>query len=134
MSQFTTNFKGELIGKNLWKNLEEFEYYVGHLGSEEIIIVPENFETDFASVPRLFWSIISPVDKHGKAAVVHDCCYYYALYSRKRSDEIFKEALEVLKVPPWKVFCMYQSVRIGGWLAWYKHRRREKKERLNERA
>ena len=38
MSQFTTNFKGELIGKNLWSNLEEFDYYVGHLGSDEIII------------------------------------------------------------------------------------------------
>jgi len=131
MSQFTTNFKGELIGKNLWSNLEEFDYYVGHLGSDEIIIVPENFITDFASVPRLFWSIISPVDKHGKAAVVHDRCYYYALYSRKRCDEIFREALEVLEVEPWKVWCMYKSVRIGGWYAWNKHRRREKKERLN---
>ena len=129
MSQFTTNFKGELIGKNFWKNLERFEYHVGHLGSEEIISVPEDFETDFASVPRIFWAVISPVDKHAKAAVIHDYCYYYA---RKRCDEIFKEALEVLEVSPWKVWCMYQSVRVGGYYAWWKHRRREKKERLVE--
>lgn len=130
MSQFTSNFKGELLGKNKWKNLEQFEYYVDHLGSDEIIVVPVGFITDFASVPRIFWAIISPVDKHGKAAVIHDYCYYYATYDRKRSDEIFYEGLKVLEVEPWKAWCMYKSVRIGGMYAWMKHRRREKKERL----
>jgi len=130
MSQFTSNFKGELIGKNLWKNLETFEYHVGEYPSEEIITVPEGFITDFASVPRIFWLIISPIDEHGKAAVIHDYCYYYAIYSKKQSDLIFYEALYVLEVVPWKAWCMYQSVKIGGHYAWWKHRRREKKERL----
>jgi hypothetical protein len=130
MSKFTSNFKGELIGKNLWKNLETFEYHVGEYPSEEIITVPEGFITDFASVPRIFWLVISPVDKHGKAAVIHDYCYYYTPYSRKVADLIFSEALKVLHVKPWKVFCMYHGVRIGAGYAWWKHRRREKKERL----
>jgi len=127
MSQFTSNFKGELIGKNKWKNLEEFEYYLEE-SSDEVIAVPKGFITDFASVPRIFWAIISPIDKHAKAAVVHDYCYYDATYSRKESDLIFKEALKVLKVVPWKVEVMYIAVRIGGWNAWRKHRRREKKQ------
>ena len=131
MSQFTSNFKGELIGKNKWRNLEQFEYHVGYLGSDERIIVPVDFITDFASVPRMFWAIISPVDKHGKAAVVHDYCYYYATYNRKKSDLIFYEALHALNVEPWKAWCMYKAVRVGGMYAWMKHRRREKKERLN---
>jgi len=127
MSEFTTNFKGELIGKNLWKNLERFEYHVGSFPSQEIIIVPSGFITDFASVPRIFWAVISPIDTHAKAAVIHDYCYYMALYSRKRCDEIFLEALNVLNVPEWKAHCMYRAVRIGGWRAWSKHRKREKK-------
>ncbi len=127
MSQFTSNFKGELIGKNKWKNLEEFNYHVGKYPSDEIITVPAGFITDFASVPRIFWAIISPIDKHGKAAVIHDYCYYYAYNNRKQSDIIFREALEVLEVAPWKVWCMYEAVRIGSGYAWLKHRQREKR-------
>ena len=126
MSQFTSNFKGELIGKNLWKNLEIFEYYIDEEGGE-VVIVPKGFITDFASVPRLFWSIISPVDKHAKAAVIHDYCYYYGIYNRKKSDKIFKKGLKILKVEPWKIWCMYKAVRLFSWYAWWKHRRREKR-------
>lgn len=128
MSQFTSNFKGELIGKNKWKNLEEFEYHIGTYPSDNIIVVPEGFVTNFASIPRLFWPVISPVDDHGKAAVVHDYCYYYAPYDRKLCDYIFREALTVLNVKPWKVWCMYKLVRWFGWLAWWNHRKREKRE------
>jgi hypothetical protein len=128
MSQFTTNFKGELVWKNTWQNLEQFEYHVGTYPSDEIIVVPVKFETDFASVPRIFWSIISPIDTHAKAAVIHDYLYYTGIYSRKRSDEIFKEALIVLNVEPWKVQAMYRSVRTFSWHAWNRHRAREKKE------
>ena len=120
MSQFTSNFKGELIDKNKWRNLETFEYYRTE-DEDEIITVPEGFVTDFASVPRMFWAIISPIDKHAKAAVIHDYCYHQALYSRKVSDLIFLEGLEVLGVKPWKQWCMYKAVRIGGWRAWQKH-------------
>ena len=98
MSQFTSNFKGELIGRNKWKNLEEFEYHIGEYPSKEVIVVPVGFETDFASVPRIFWPYISPIDLHAKAAIVHDYCYYYGLYDRKRCDEIFLEALKVLNI------------------------------------
>lgn len=128
MSQFTTNFKGELVWKNTWQNLEQFEYHVGTYPSDEIIIVPVKFETDFASVPRIFWSIISPIDTHAKAAVIHDYLYFTGQYNRKRADEIFKEALIVLNVEPWKVHVMYNAVRVGSWYAWNKHRAREKKE------
>ena len=122
MSQFTTDFVGKLIGKNLWEVYEPFEYHVGKYPSDIIIQVPVKFITDFASVPRIFWSIISPIDEHGKAAVLHDYLYYTGFYSRKKSDLIFLEALEVLKVKKWKRICMYYSVRLFGWYAWCKWR------------
>lgn len=118
MSQFTTNFKGELIGKNLWKNLEQFEYHVGDYPSEEIITVPVDYVTDFASVPRLFWSIISPIDRHAKAAVIHDYLYDKGCYTRKRSDEIFLEGLNVLDIKPWKKHCLFYGVRLFSWYRW----------------
>jgi hypothetical protein len=122
MSQFTEPFVGKLIGKNIWEVYEPFEYHVGSFPSEEVIEVPVGFKTNFASVPRVFWPLISPIDDHGKAAVVHDFCYYIGYDTKKRCDDIFREALVVLKTAKLKVFFMYWSVRLFGWYAWWKNR------------
>jgi len=124
LSQFTTNFKGELIGKNIWRNLEQFEYHVGSYPSKEIIIVPVDYITDFASVPRIFWAIISPIDRHAKAAVIHDYLYDYPeYYSRKEIDNIFLEGLNVLNIKPWKKHCLFYGVRLFSWYRWWELRR-----------
>jgi hypothetical protein len=123
MSQFTQPFVGELIGDNKWRVYIPFEYHVGRYPSEIVIYVPVGFETDFASVPRIFWSLISPVDTHGKAAVVHDYCYRHGLYPKSTCDKIFREALQVLKVPKWKIFCMYWAVVLFAWRGWFRARR-----------
>ena len=127
MSRFTEPLITELIGKNLWKVYSEFEYHVGSYPSEEVIKVPKGKVTDFASVPRMLWWIISPIDRHAKAAVVHDYCYGIQYDTKKRCDDIFREGMEVLNVKPWKIFCMYWSVRLFGWLSWYKAKRRYNK-------
>jgi hypothetical protein len=46
MSQFTTPFVGELVGRNLWKVVTPFEYHVGRYPSEEVIVVPVGFVTN----------------------------------------------------------------------------------------
>ena len=129
MSQFTTKLNVEPIGNNKWILIEGFEYHVGCYPSDEIITVPKGFITDFASVPKVFWSIIDPIGKHGKAAVIHDYCYYTAYYSRIRSDQIFLEGMKVLKVEPWKRQVMFHVVVMFGWWAWLKHRHRENKNK-----
>ena len=124
MSQFTTPCRVEVIGKNLFRLIEPFEYHVGCYPSEEIIRVPNGFVTNFASIPRLIWPIISPIDSHGKAAVLHDWLYDTGEYPRLRCEEIFKEAMEVLNVPEWQIFCIYNSVYLLGWYRWNQLRRR----------
>jgi hypothetical protein len=122
MSQFTKPFVGMLIGKNKWAVYNEFEYHVGCYPSEEVIKIPQGFRTNFLSIPRIFWPIISPIDTHAKAAVVHDYCYSVGYESKKRSDDIFREALDVLGVKKWKIFCMYWALRSFGWIAWWRCR------------
>jgi len=129
MSQFTTKLIVEPIGNGFWELQVGFEYHVGEYPSDEIITVPKGFITDFASVPKIFWPILPPVGKHGKAAVIHDYCYATACYSKAMSDKIFLEGMEVLEVEKWKRETMYHAVVWFGWFAWYKHRKREKKER-----
>jgi len=130
MSQFTTPCRVEVVGKNLFRLIEPFEYHVGEYPSEQVIIVPENFLTDFATVPRIFWSIISPIDNHAKAAVLHDWMYEVHYAKKSECERIFKEALEVLEVKKWKIFCLYWGVYLFGWYKWIKLRLRDRRNML----
>ena len=123
MSQFTSPLLVEFTGGERWYLIEGFEYHVGCYPSKEIIVVPAGFDTDFASIPRVFWPILPPTGLYGKSAVVHDYTYRHAPYSRKKCDEIFLEGLEVLKVSRWKCFLIYWAVRLFGWYAWRRRRR-----------
>ena len=126
MSSFTDPLIVKHINGKSWKLCKSFKYCAGDESSEEVICVPKGFITDFASIPRLFWTIIGhPTGKYGKAAVIHDYCYFRQLYSRKRSDEIFYEAMQVLKVPFIKRWLMYHAVRTFGWIPWGKYRRKK---------
>lgn len=122
MSQFTRNCRVEVIGRNLFQLIEPLEYHVGCYPSEEIIIVPDGFITDFASVPRVFWPIISPIDIHANAAVIHDFMYQMYYAPKKDCEWIFNEAMTVLKVPDWKRVCIYNSVYYFGWKTWISYR------------
>lgn len=118
MSTFTDPLDLRDNGDETFSLLSRFRYHVGEIGSGEVIDVPPSFKTDFASIPRLFWNIIPPYGKHGKAAVIHDYLYrtggYFGRYSRKRCDEIFLEAMRVLGVGAFKAGIMFRAVRIFG--------------------
>lgn len=72
MSSFTKPLRVEALDDNKWKLLEQFDYYIGSLESDEYVAVPVGYVTDFATIPQIFWSIIPPWGKYGKAAVIHD--------------------------------------------------------------
>ena len=58
--------------------------------------VPKGFTTNFASIPRIFWSIITPTGKWSNASVLHDFLYdngYKIGVSRKKADKIFYDAM-----------------------------------------
>lgn len=59
-------------------------------------IIPKGFETDFASIPRIFWNIIAPIGKHTLPSILHDYLYtegYKLNISRKKADKIFYDAM-----------------------------------------
>jgi len=87
--------------------------------------VPTGFTTDFASVPCLLWIILPKWGKYGNAAVIHDYLYYDQSTTRLRADNVFLEAMIVLKVPVWQKFCLYTGVRIAGWWAWWLNSRKK---------
>ena len=129
MSQFTTDLKVTPIGKGRWRLNGKLVYQ--STGKDCWIIAPKGFTTDFASIPRVLWPLYPPYgDTWGKAAVIHD--YLYSTQAdpdgdaikRKWADQVFLEALKVLRANWWRRTIMYQTVRWFAGAAWKKHTER----------
>ncbi len=102
-----------------------------YLWGQTKIPVPAGFETDFASIPRIFRIIIPKLGRWNKAAVIHDYIYQNRIigmtsynilftFNRKQADIVFRDAMRDLGVAKWKRYVMYWGVRVGGWMAWRK--------------
>ena len=140
MAGFLTPLQVEFIDGKKWRLTTRLEYRIGAPESNEAVVVPEGYLTDFASVPRGLWNIFPPTGAYGKAAVVHDFLYqqrivhtnvnnaqYFGKYyvSRSQADKIFLEAMNVLGVRWWPRVPVFLGVRAGGWVSWNKYREDE---------
>ncbi|MDD2267464.1 DUF1353 domain-containing protein [Sulfuricurvum sp.] len=113
MSSFTTPLVGEWTNDDMtqFKLTQEFEY-VANDGS--VYSVPIGFITDFASTPKWLRWLIPPIGKYGKAAVLHDYLYKTHSVGKNKADQLFLEAMQVLKVHHWNARIMYEAVVIFG--------------------
>lgn len=125
MSSFTKPLVVKDNGDETFTLFTEFEYRVGSLSSNEIITVPAGFVTDFASVPRIFWSVLPPYGQYTGASVIHDWLYrtggMNSHYTRIQCDNIFLEGMVVLGVPKWKRNVMHWAVSKFGNSSWKKY-------------
>lgn len=127
MSSFTDPLEVRFLGGELWVTLRSFTYWsrcddsAPELPIEQRcklrIVVPTEFVTDFGSIPAIAWPLIGhPAGEYVQATVLHDYLYSTRGISRRESDEIFLEAMEVLGVPRWKRSLMWLAVRSAGWI------------------
>lgn len=88
----------------------------------ERVRVPRGFESDGASVPRLFWRLIFPTidPKALRASIAHDYIYrtHPEGWCKEDADEMFYDLLVEDGVPKWRAWIAYQAVSIFGWYAW----------------
>lgn len=135
MSSFTSPLHVKVLddGAN-YEILEPFTYYIGD-DKEALLNVQAGFITDFASVPRAFWSFYPPFGKYTKCAVLHDrlCVAYLnkelwndvavnadklptALHNRyvrrHEADRMFLDSMKAMKVKPLTRTILYWSVRV----------------------
>lgn len=82
------------------------------------ITVPVGFVTDFASIPRAFWSLLRPDGNYAYAAVIHDYLYWKQGLARDKSDLIFKLAMQDFEIGSVEVGTIYAGVRAGGQGPW----------------
>ncbi|MGH8083501.1 MAG: DUF1353 domain-containing protein [Lysobacter sp.] len=80
--------------------------------------VPVGFVTDFASIPRPFWSLIPRDGQYTFAAIIHDFLYWDQSMPREQADLVFKYAMQDFKVPAATISIIHKAVRVGGGGAW----------------
>ena len=88
--------------------------------------VPAGFESDGASVPRIFWRLVfPPTDTRAlRAAVIHDYIYRQQPegWDRRMADDLFFRLLVEDGVPTWRARLAWLGVRVGGGKAWEQSR------------
>jgi hypothetical protein len=80
--------------------------------------VPVGFITDFASIPRAFWSFLRPDGEYTYPAIVHDWMYWTQDRPREEADEILKYGMQDFDIEPATVQTIYRAVRVAGGSAW----------------
>ena len=120
--EFLDPLEIEYIDGRKWRVATAFDFLVecGEKCLIRPITVPAGFVTDFASIPRAFWTILPPTGKYGKAAVIHD--YLYVMggdlppdkFTKADADRIFYEAMGVLGVGSVTRYVMWKAVSAFG--------------------
>lgn len=100
MSAFLDPLRCERLANGRWRLLEPLRYQSERFGG--VFQVPAGFETDFASTPRLVWTLIPKEGRWSRAAVMHDAGFAHALQTadgsrvhliKRFADDLFAEAL-----------------------------------------
>lgn len=120
MNRFPKKLKLEWVAPRKAILLQDFVFISPTRGK---VVVREGFDTDYASIPRIFWSFYPPDGSYCKAAVIHDRDYWEQDVEREAADATFLEGMEELGVPWARRQLIYRSVRAFGWLAWNNNRR-----------
>jgi len=128
------------IGKRFWLLEENYYLYVPSLGG--YVFIPKGFISDFASIPKCFWLIMSPTGILLMGSLPHDFGYQYGVllvcYTEKstvyQEHTVTKAMLDSLlaelatltcgvSLPGWTAKTL---LTLGGWLAWNKYRKKNK--------
>lgn len=98
-----------------------YRYTVGQSG--QTIEIPAGFVTDYASVPSIFWNILGPHGRYGRATVIHDYLYWSQSCTREQADNLLMIAMRELGVRRRDRQTIYGVVARAGGAAWRSNRR-----------
>ena len=87
------------------------------------VTAPTGFVTDFASIPREFYSLLRPDGEYAYPAVLHDYLYWTQQRSREESDDVFRLAMIDFQIGNLTVQTIYRAVRVFGQSAWNENQR-----------
>jgi len=118
-----------------WTITKDWKYKID--GNEYVI--PKGFQFDGASIPKFLRTFFSPVGVLLIGGLVHDYMYKYSalksvqakgallLVDQKKADQIFRDINIEVNGFYFMNYLAYWSLRIGGFVAWNGHRKRNAK-------
>jgi hypothetical protein len=124
-----------LLSTRNWEITKDWKYNID--GTEYVI--PAGFTFDGASIPKFLRTFFSPVGVLLIGGLVHDYAYKYKTLlesnkkktmgdlTQKRADEIFRDINIVVNGFYVMNYLAYYSLRLGGFVAWNGHRKRNAK-------
>ena len=130
-----------LLGTRHWEVADDWAFRIGGEG----YIIPQGFQFDGASIPKFLHTWLSPTGVLLMGGLVHDYAYKYetllrsgqketmGVIDQKKADEIFRDINIEQNGFHFLNNLAYWALRIGGFMAWNGHRKRNCKiEGLNE--
>lgn len=124
-----------LLSTRNWELTKDWKYNID--GTEYVI--PAGFSFDGASIPKFLRTFFSPVGVLLIGGLVHDYAYKYKTLlkankkdtmgelTQKRADEIFRDINIIVNGFYVMNYLAYYSLRLGGFVAWNGHRKRNSK-------
>ncbi len=124
-----------LLSTRNWEIKKDWHYNIDGVD----YVIPAGFQFDGASIPKFLRTFFSPVGVLLVGGLVHDYGYKYqtllcknkkdtmGIISQARADQIFRDIN--INVNGFYVmnYLSYYSLRIGGFVAWNGHRKRNNK-------
>lgn len=107
--RFPNELDARYIDGTNWELIDSFSYIDEELG---LIIVPSGFTTDFASIPKIFWSIFGAPSNYAPSAIIHDYICRNKIFDRKKCDQVFYRAMIDSDVNYTMAILFYSAVRL----------------------
>ena len=113
-----------------WEVVKDFEYSI----NGKNFLIPKGFKFDGASVPKFLGQFLSPVGVLLIGGLIHDYGYKYetlllknkktiGIKTQKWMDETFRDINIEVNGFYFLNYLAYWALRLGGFVAWNKHRK-----------
>lgn len=100
-----------------WVLLEDMRYRIGD--TQDHIVVPAGFVTDYASIPQAMWSFgLGPHGRYSRAALVHDYLYWSQGCTKDQADNLLVIAMKESHVDSFDEMAIFAGVKVGGQPSW----------------
>ena len=129
-----------LMGTRHWEVADDWAFKIGGEG----YIIPQGFQFDGASIPKFLHTWLSPTGVLLMGGLVHDYAYKYATLlksgqketmgkiTQKQSDQIFRDINIEQNGFHFLNYLAYYALRLGGWVAWNGHRKRNEEVEVSK--
>ena len=131
-----------ITGTRHWEVADDWAFKV----DGEWYVIPQGFRFDGASIPKFLHTWLSPTGVLLMGGLVHDYAYKYATLMKsgqketmgtnaldqKRADQIFRDINIEQNGFHFLNYLAYYALRIGGFVAWNGHRKRNEEPEVSK--